>query len=321
MRKTGCGWFGLWRQVALGLLALLLAAGLRPVRAEASAKGIGRYTVSVDGYLALRTAQAYDASNEIGELYTGDTVIHLETPGEKDGYYFVYSDSLGKTGYVNSDYLEYDGMVWDNFWTVKVDEGYLALRSEKAFDSANELGKLYTGDVVLLLKEDGPKYWLVYSQDLLLTGYVNCEYLENGDNANSNSYYSDNSVGGISTALVCDMDKKLFSTRYISFIIPDSWGAGITYNYSEDNIEFYCTAVKNAAGLEDGFLCSIFRRPEQETIYDGVTILGYSDGYNYYLGRPTDFPANPKDEENCAIYRSMSADVDQVEDSLVIISQ
>lgn len=322
MKKTRCTLFGLWKHVILGLFALTLAAGLRPVNAEASAKGVGSYTVSVNtGYLALRSAQAYDASNEIGKLYTGDKVVHLETPSETNGYYFVYSYSLKKTGYVNSDYLLYDGMVQDNFWTVKVDQGYLALRSEKAFDSSNELGELYTGDSVLVLNDGDPKYWLVYSQDLFCTGYVNCEYLQGTGKVNTNSYFSDNSVGGISTNLVCNMDNMVFSTRYISFLIPDSWGAGITYNYYEDRIEFYCSAVKNASGLEDGFLCSIYRMTGQETSWDGVTVLGYSDGYNYYLRQPTDFRANPNDEENCAVYRSMFADVSSVENSLVIISQ
>lgn len=320
MEKTRCV-SGLWRHVLLGLFAVVLAAGLRPVNAEASGNEIDRYTVNVNGYLALRNAQAYDASNEIGKLYTGDTVIHIPTPSETNGYYFVYADSLQMAGYVNSDYLQYHGMVQDNFWTVKVDQGYLALRSEQAFDSSNELGELYTGDRVLLLHDSGPKYWLVYSPDLSCAGYVDCGYLESVGNDNSNSYYADNSVGGISTGLVCDMDKKIFSTVCLSFLIPDSWMSGITYNYYEDRIEFYCTAVKNAPGLEDGFLCEIYRTPGQETNYGDVTDLGYCDGYYYYLRRPTDFRANPNDAGNCALYQSMSADVDDVEYSLVIIGQ
>ena len=55
------------------------------------------------GYLALRTAKAFDSRNEIGELYTGDKVEVLDS---SDGtYWYVYSPKLGKYGYVNKNYL------------------------------------------------------------------------------------------------------------------------------------------------------------------------------------------------------------------------
>ena len=61
-------------------------------------------TVSVaKGYLALRTAKAYDEANEIGELYTGDTVQVTDTSDST--YWYVYSPKHGKYGYVNKDYL------------------------------------------------------------------------------------------------------------------------------------------------------------------------------------------------------------------------
>ena len=61
-------------------------------------------TVKVsDGYLALRNARAFDYNNEIGKLYTGDTVyVQDSSTGQ---YWYVYSSSLGKYGYVNKDYL------------------------------------------------------------------------------------------------------------------------------------------------------------------------------------------------------------------------
>ena len=62
------------------------------------------WTVSVSkGYLALRNAKAYDASNEIGQLYSGDTVQLIDTSDSQ--YWYVYSQKLGKNGYVNKDYL------------------------------------------------------------------------------------------------------------------------------------------------------------------------------------------------------------------------
>ena len=55
------------------------------------------------GYLALRSAMGYDAANEIGELNTGDTVVVIDSSSDK--YWYVYSPKLGKSGYVNKDYL------------------------------------------------------------------------------------------------------------------------------------------------------------------------------------------------------------------------
>lgn len=64
------------------------------------------YQVSVSkGYLALRNAMAYDSSNEIGELYSGDTVE--VTDYTTSDYWYVYSPKLGKSGYVNNNYLIY----------------------------------------------------------------------------------------------------------------------------------------------------------------------------------------------------------------------
>lgn len=61
------------------------------------------YYVSVSkGYLALRSAQSFDASNEIGKLYNGDQVQVKKRSGT---YWYVYAPSLGISGYVNSSYL------------------------------------------------------------------------------------------------------------------------------------------------------------------------------------------------------------------------
>ena len=61
-------------------------------------------TVSVsNGYLALRNAKAYDSSNEIGKLNNGETVQVIDS--SDPSYWYVYSSSLMKYGYVNKDYL------------------------------------------------------------------------------------------------------------------------------------------------------------------------------------------------------------------------
>ena len=135
----------------------------------------GSYTVSVaKGYLALRSAKAYDSSNEIGQLYSGDTVQLIDTSDSQ--YWYVYSKKKKKNGYVNKDYL-IGGTTTYATRTVSVATGYLALRSAKAYDSSNEIGQLYSGDTVQLVDTTDAQYWYIYSQKLCKYGYVNKDYL------------------------------------------------------------------------------------------------------------------------------------------------
>ena len=126
------------------------------------------------GYLALRTAKAFDYNNEIGKLYTGDTVQVQDRSDSQ--YWYVYAPSLGKSGYVNKDYLISGGTTTVTK-TVRVQSGYLALRTAKAFDSSNEIGALYTGDTVEVKDTSDSTYWYVYSPKLGKSGYVNKNYL------------------------------------------------------------------------------------------------------------------------------------------------
>lgn len=57
------------------------------------------------GYLALRTACAYDESNEIGCLFNGQGLQFQYWT--VNGYAFVYSPKLKKSGYVNGDYIAF----------------------------------------------------------------------------------------------------------------------------------------------------------------------------------------------------------------------
>ena len=158
------------------LLVIVFALSL-PVTAEES-QASNTWTVSVaKGYLALRTAKAYDASNEIGELYTGDTVEVTDTSDAT--YWYVYSPKHGKSGYVNKNYLV-GGTVSGQTWTVSVAKGYLALRTAKAYDSRNEIGELYTGDTVQVTDTSDATYWYVYSPKHGKSGYVNKNYLVGG---------------------------------------------------------------------------------------------------------------------------------------------
>ena len=116
----------LWLAAAVLVLAMIWPGAVRTAHADSGMT----YTVSVsEGYLALRTAKAFDAANEIGKLYTGNTVQVVDTSDST--YWYVYAPSLGKNGYVNRNYLL---STIGSAWTVRVDSGYLALRTEKAFD-------------------------------------------------------------------------------------------------------------------------------------------------------------------------------------------
>lgn len=131
-------------------------------------------TVSVaKGYLALRNMKAYDASNEIGELYSGDTVQLLDTSDSQ--YWYVYSPKYDTNGFVNKDYLV-GGNAYATLY-VKVPTGYLALRSAMGYDAANEIGELNTGDTVVVIDSSSDKYWYVYSPRLMKYGYADCNYI------------------------------------------------------------------------------------------------------------------------------------------------
>lgn len=158
---------------AVAFMAALLLTFLFSLQADAAGK---TYTVKVDsGYLALRTAKAFERENEIGELYTGDTVEVTDTSDAT--YWWVYSPKHNKNGYVNKNYLVDSSASYGDTWTVKVDSGYLALRTAKAFERANEIGELYTGDTVQVRDTSDSTYWWVYSSKYNKEGYVNKNYL------------------------------------------------------------------------------------------------------------------------------------------------
>ena len=133
------------------------------------------YIVNVQkNYLALRSAKAYDYYNEIGKLYKGESVQVQDTSDPT--YWWVYAPSLGKSGYVNKNYLT-PATPSGTSYTVKVAKGYLALRTAKAYDYYNEIGKLYTGDTVQVQDTSDATYWWVYAPSLGKSGYVNRNYL------------------------------------------------------------------------------------------------------------------------------------------------
>lgn len=87
--------------------------------------------------------------------------------------------------------------------TVKVDSGYLALRNDKAYDSKNEVGKLYTGDTVQIANTNDDTYWLVYAPGLGKGGYVNKNYLQGTSSGTSGETRTVSVSKGISCSEKC----------------------------------------------------------------------------------------------------------------------
>lgn len=160
---------GVLKRIFTCVIALALAM---PMTVQTGWAATTSYTVTVaDGYLALRNAKAYDDKNEIGKLYTGDTVDVTDSSGST--YWYVYASRLKKSGYVNRRYLANSSS--ERYVSVK--SGYLALRNAKAFKSSNEVAELYTGDKVQIADASDSTYWLVYVPGLGKGGYVNKDYL------------------------------------------------------------------------------------------------------------------------------------------------
>ena len=59
-----------------------------------SSSGDSRTVSVAKGYLALRSAKAYDSSNEIGQLYSGDTVQLIDTSDSQ--YWYVLLSEVRK---------------------------------------------------------------------------------------------------------------------------------------------------------------------------------------------------------------------------------
>lgn len=136
-----------------------------------------------DGYLTLRSSACNDPSNEIGRLYNGYLVnANIDDINACNQFVHVYCASLDKSGYVNVDYLvdNYGETDDDVTMTVRVDDGFLALRNACDDTAESIVGRLYSGDIVTVSRSDinsGYTYWEVYAPSLGMRGYVNSNYL------------------------------------------------------------------------------------------------------------------------------------------------
>ena len=78
-------------------------------------------------------------------------------------YWYAYSPKLNKSGYVDKNYLQVveNTTATNDSWTVKVKSGYLALRNTAAYNDSNEIGRLNTGENVLVKESRESTYWYV----------------------------------------------------------------------------------------------------------------------------------------------------------------
>lgn len=139
-------------------------------------------------------------------------------------------------------------------YTVKVEIGYLALRSEPAYDSSNELEKLYTGDIFYVMSSYDATYVFGYSESGK-EGYVNKNYLVRG----SDSY---NIASGIRTR--ASEGASYLETDHFSLYLPGD----IAWEYE----------------VVDHVTIGIYYTPAKEAGYGGhvVTLKAYDWGDDAY---------------------------------------
>ena len=105
----------------------------------------------------------------------------------------IKTSTVTKTNTASQDYVKATRNFYDTTWTktaqsmtdsvgtwktVSVSGGYLALRGDFTYDDANELGKLYNGDVVEIQGGCEGSYVFVYSPKLDTIGWVNAGFLK-----------------------------------------------------------------------------------------------------------------------------------------------
>lgn len=157
------------------------------------------YVTGVNSYLSLRSEPSSGASLR-GRLQNGDKVgLIQKTNGT---FWYVYSYSLDKYGYVSAAYLTTedpnakeeepeepakeeepkepeppanDPTTYDQYTVTGTGE-YLPVRSGGNL-SAEEVGQIHNGDTVNVIDSSGGAYWYVYVPSLSKYGYVLGEYL------------------------------------------------------------------------------------------------------------------------------------------------
>ncbi|MBQ6321743.1 MAG: SH3 domain-containing protein, partial [Lachnospiraceae bacterium] len=167
-----------FRKMVLSVLAALIL--MFPVGMNVFA-GSGSSTKYVVSDMNFRSGPGTNYSI-IGSVPRGSVVSYTNSYNGWDqiiynGYVgFIHGGNLSDTA-PSSSYSSSSSSSSSGTWTVRVSDGYLALRSGKAYDYSNEIGKLWTGDTVEVWDSSDSKYWYVYASHLGKSGYVNKNYL------------------------------------------------------------------------------------------------------------------------------------------------
>ena len=171
----------LWR-LALGTCALAILLALWPTRAHAETKAWDPYAVSIKTDLV---AEPSLTARELGRLRVGDTVRVIDSSSNA-GFWYVYSDTHRRNGWVNRFCLRRETKPTPqdttedlrDHYRVRVESGFLALRTHPEYDDGNILERLYTGDVVVAIHKYDGNYWWVYSSKHSQSGYADNRCLE-----------------------------------------------------------------------------------------------------------------------------------------------
>ena len=184
-------------------IAIAFAAATMMI-AGASMMASANETKYVANDIGVNVRQAASAdSQRLGGLYMGDAVDVIAV---NNGWAMINYN--GRTAYVINDALSYtkpyvpsgvnNTYTWiketnssnssriqaargymshdNNTFTVNVASGYLALRYSAVTDPANEIGRLYSGQMVQV-QQYGSQFDYVYVPALNAYGYVNNDYL------------------------------------------------------------------------------------------------------------------------------------------------
>lgn len=212
------------------------------------------YYVSQDDTLEVYTDTAY--TDVKARLSLGNAVTVLAKPA---GLYW-YVDAAGTYGYVrhaglSTEKPEVDPA--DDPFAARPGRGdaptsslgtyyvenvayYLALRSEQAYDTDNELGKLQNGESVEVISQDG-EYWYVYSPRLGIYGYANGDYLTKAEptTVSADTYYVTDVTYYLALRTACTYDEaneigKIYNGESVTYIRSGTNGYWYVYVPSLD---------------------------------------------------------------------------------------
>lgn len=180
-------------------------------------------------------------------------------------------------------------------YSVKVETGYLALRSKPAYDASNELEKLYTGDMFYVMSTYDSTYVYGYSESGK-EGYVNKNYLVRA----SDSY---NIASGIKTR--ASEGNSNLETDYFSMYLPGdiSWEYEIV---DSATISIYYTPAKKAG--YGGHVVTIKAYDWSDNEYGDFpdwSIAGLSEKKKFVAIYPTDVQFNVNDSVQKEEYRRL----------------